>query len=1040
MNTVRTDILQIVRSLIVGPIKGSDETLTVSPDSVYLSGILYNLGDRMSVVEDDDGDSVDPEGGTESHAPVLNTQKPRSIGITVTIKNGDNVTISIAGSARYKSEIRSGVQYWKRHPLVTEFKFISGSLSKKTMVSKENHFRIHAKERPSADSTTYTFSLINEYPESENSIDVETYIFQSTLSVRTETKSILSRRTVKSGGSDDSALNEMLYRSQHEFAVGHGVSTVWEEGDHQSVDFVSTSWMPVQPVYSTSAEGHPSLIDFKIKNPDVFKANWLATGEQGEVCKSLDGFAASYEDWINIINQRLSDNDLILHREIAEKQIKECRLALLRIRLGIDQLRNDSTAWRAFQSANQAMDNQSRFKSKGERSGPLILRPFQLAFVLVSIESICDVNSKYRGDMDLLWFPTGGGKTEAYLLLTAFTIFYQRLKVDIRRSAPGVDVLMRYTLRLLTVQQFQRAASVIVAAEFIRRDNPQVWGVSPITIGLLVGGDTTPNKVSDAIIAINSLNARESVSSSPCILVKCPVCGRDISSRNYTINAESLIADCGNDDCNLSKIGGFPCLTIDEHLSTNPPSLLLGTVDKFAQLPRSETIGNILLSGGNPPSLIIQDELHLISGPLGSISGVYETVIDHICSSSGVIPKIIGSSATIGGAKCQVRRLFDRETFQFPPSGIDANDSYFAIRDMLAPNRLYVGVSTMGRSPKFTLQFVEAAIMQAAKTVLSKSPQKMAYIDPYWSLLIYYNTIRELGAGVTMSRDDVPMSMKIFSKFLDEPAGSERNLITFPMELSSNVNSSEIPKKLKELERPLNLNPAQPAVDVVLASNIISVGLDIPRLGVMIMNQQPKTTSEYIQATSRVGRGIPGLIFTINNTFRPRDASHFEHFSYYHRTLYMGVESNSVTPWSPRARDKCLIPMFVALVRYSIPGMREDRDAIKFKSLDMETQVFPLRDYIIKRIRASSLNDKKEINIEACEMELNNFINKWVSRANWAENEGFSLVYWRKSTNTKAALLRSAEDPALQLEEFASPNSMRDVEPSTAYILYQNYE
>lgn len=1032
MEASRAFILERVKSVVVGPVGGSDEILSCSPNDLYLSGILFPKQDSMGLAEDDSAGGAEDSAEADAIAPPRNSFKPSSIGMTFSVRNGMSFTIKTGSTSRYsRLPVQPGGQRWGRRQLDLSHHLTAGMPAEP--VSFADHgLRLHILARVDGEHTTYTLSLINEAKVGEPGEYASALVFQAQLLVESEGRVFSSRQNVISGSSGDSAVNEMLYRRIREFVVGHGVAAMWDDPVDGLCSRLWTEWMPVQRVESTSADGHASLADFTRRHPMAFSAEWLAGSPRGEVEAALSEFLNCYERWIADIESNFTAR-APGHEGCATHQIGECRRALDRMRAGLVTL-GDASAWDAFKAANLAMDRQSRYASRGGAARPMVWRPFQLAFLLLSIDSIVRPEAPSRQEMDLLWFPTGGGKTEAYLLLAAFTIFHKRLTSEVRRDKGGVDVLMRYTLRLLTVQQYQRATAVMVACNDIRAEDPEKWGAAPITAGLLVGSDTTPNTIAAADVALRTPRSN----STPAVLQVCPCCGSAFSASSYDLDAElkMLFARCGNRNCAVSRTDGIPSLTIDEVIYAHPPSLLLGTVDKFAQLPRSSNMGALVRNGGVPPDLIIQDELHLISGPLGSISGLYEVLIDELCSCGDVKPKVVGSSATIGGAARQVRALFDRGVMQFPPSGIDSDDSFFAVADPEAPDRLYVGLCNAGRSPKFALQFVQAAIMQAAYLAKTKDVTSIAALDPYWTTVIYYNTIRELGAGLTLSMDDVPMTMRTFARLMDPAHIETRRIMTLPLELSSNVKSSEIPVRIRQLGKPLGAGGFDQPVDTVLASNIISVGLDIPRLGVMIMNQQPKSVSEYIQATSRVGRGIPGLIFTLHNVLRPRDSSQYEHFKYLHSTLYKGVEANSVTPWASRARDKCLAPVYVAMVRHLAAGMSGDADAINYGGLsdDEKRRFFEL---IAARARSSGRHSGDIMkSVEQLRAELANFSSKWDTSARLAAEGGYKLVYWRNSPNTKSAVLRNAEDAVVQFGETPAPNSMRDVEPSTAY--YRN--
>ena len=637
--------------------------------------------------------------------------------------------------------------------------------------------------------------------------------------------------------------------------------------------------------------------------------------------------------------------------------------------------------------------------------------------------------------MDLLWFPTGGGKTEAYLALTAFQIFHRRLLNKERREHGGTDVLMRYTLRLLTVQQFQRAASLVSACEALRLNDVRL-GTARITLGLYVGADTSPNKMDVARTAIVEEHAGQQPKSTPRQLVRCPVCGGELHGTDHGADPILPRVDikCHNKSC-ATKGVPLPILTVDESIYTYPPSLLIGTIDKFAQIPRRTDMRRIFgLDGGHPPGLIIQDELHLISGPLGSMAGLYETIVDVLCTRDGVRPKVIGSTATIGQAAKQVRALFDRSVLQFPPPGFDADDSFFAVRDSVGPDRLYIGIPTAGRSPKFALQAVIAALLQTASALRQSGKVTDDVIDTYWTCVAYFNSLRELGGATVLLQDDVPRQMQ----FLASRLGILQRELQIPVELSSRQSSRELPSLLQKLSSTLaqfadDPNEFPEPEDAVLASNMISVGVDVPRLGLMVVNGQPKSTAEYIQASSRVGRRYPGMVFVLYNFGRPRDLSHFEHFMDYHSALYRSVEATSVTPWAPRARDKALHAVVCAILRHMAPGLTDDESAANFDLND------PLVASISKSILARATDATDGIETVDTKADIAAVVHEWARKANDARTGNGKLRYWQKKApfgRTSPHLMYAAEEgTSAGTISWATPNSLREVEPSTGFVL-----
>lgn len=1049
---VRAETITLVSSLLVGPLE-PDETLSSPPVDTYLTGILWPEGAGLAQAEDEGERGAADAGGdddAEGAVPGYRTIRPCSVGITFAVDKDASVRISLGSTARYamlRTEGANPQRAWTRNQLNYHYDLAPGAAGDQRL----HEFRLpsgeaiidpsvelHIRRRNTPDEQVITITLINAASESAGAQRDELCLLQAGLVIESVSGAKGHIRPRKSpplyGGDEDAQSAALLYRNEVEFAVGHGIAAVWDAPADGRVTRVETSWMPKSVVHGMSAAGHPSLAAFSAAHPQALKAAWLSRADaRAAVTASLRAFVACYSAWIDTaLSPRLTGFSGEL-RIAADRNIDRCRRAAARMLAGVATLEANDDAWRAFTLANGAMDRQSRYDAKGPRKGPLTWRPFQLAYVLLVLSGLVDPEDENRDCVDLLWFPTGGGKTEAYLALTAFQIFFRRLTAGTRRTDGGVDVMMRYTLRLLTVQQFQRAASLICACDAIRRETPAL-GDAPITLGLYVGADATPNRIDAAHLAVREEHQGLAPRSTPRQLLNCPVCAAALTPRCYTIaNDHEIEIRCRNEACETYG-QPLPVLTVDELIYEAPPSLLIGTIDKFAQLPRRSDLRSLFgLDHGLRPGLIIQDELHLISGPLGSMAGLYETIIDFLCTEGEVRPKVIGSTATIGQASRQVRALFDRPVLQFPPSGFDASDSFFAVRDTDGADRIYLGVASAGRSPKFALQATAGAFLQVAQFLSDRGDNKEA-LDPFWTAVLYFNSLRELGGAHVLMQDDVPRHMEFLA---DRLKTGVRLLELQPVELSSRVASRDLPEELKKLDQTLHAYDADPLEtppqDSVLASNMISVGVDVPRLGLMIVNGQPKSTAEYIQATSRVGRGIPGLVTTLYNFGRPRDVSHFEHFAGYHAALYRGVEATSVTPWAPRARDKALHAVFAACVRHLVTDMADDEDAIDF-SID-DTEVVALLEAIGERAASATAG------IEAADTkaDLKAIAEEWALRVRNTKQAGKRLLYWKRSRKIgtpQPHLMRAAEegDRASQ-QAWATPNSMREVEPSTAFSL-----
>lgn len=826
----------------------------------------------------------------------------------------------------------------------------------------------------------------------------------------------------------------LQYRNKKVYGTGLGTSVSWNvnasgRGEVYS-EYFPTSEVPSMDFNLPEDSGVTrEALSMKYMS-DLVKDN------REEKYKKLLSIVEAYDKWINDIERKVEHIDK-KYKNIAVKNIDGCKEASKRMHEGIELLKSNEAAWSAFQLANRAMFMQrahlrlqkttsdvNRYPYDEQLSelldkidynniekilpDPYSWRPFQIAFLLMSIKSIVDDFSRDRELVDLIWFPTGGGKTEAYLGLTAFSIFYRRL--EHKNSFGGTTVIMRYTLRLLAAQQFTRASTLICACEYIRVDAtnkiPQYGkydlGAEPITIGLWIGSDHTPNKNDKAKYELKKLEtatAEELDWRKDCHnkfqVLKCPWCGtkmvqdkqgnKKIGMWGYRMKNDSHFELlCPQEACFFNSEGKLPIQIVDEELYKNPPTLLFGTVDKFAMLPWNPQIGAFFGIGGSnrAPELIIQDELHLISGPLGTMVGLYEAAIDSICSRKGPKTKIIASTATIRRAAEQCSSLYDRNVCQFPHPGIDVEDSFFARESVInyekeVYGRKYVGLMPAGKTKAMMEIRSIAALLQ--KIHVMELPYEIK--DQYWTLTVYFNSLRDLGKCSTLVDDDV----KDFVKRMAYRVGTARDarLITSADELTSRTSSTRLNEILDKLEKLTYSkerveNKRRPS-DILLATNMISVGIDVARLNVMLLIGQPKLTSEYIQASSRVGRAYPGVAFTMYDGSKSRDRSHYEQFVGYHESFYKHVEPTGVTPFSKPARDRALHAIVVAMLRQFIPDLTPENAAGKFSRIKYQKEISAIVQYIVDRNNdiINKVNPGTDTEEQEIKEEIAAFLDGW---------------------------------------------------------------
>lgn len=1210
-------VIDLVKELL-GPRNGAYEHLpeTGDPRNEYITGVLSpEVRERIADLESDVDEAIEEVSDDENQgaegviiappsafSPALDPKsQPRSLGISFVVSASQgNPTIEVCATwARYVPDASGG---WRREPQV----FISEPTSVTSQPSLrwpeigadvDLHMRVRNQHNGSYRISLY---LVNQrsIPQNERPTTRD-YVFQPQIRVHcVQGTSLISIVPMHASNERDTLAREeaqlaMLYCHRNALARGHMCGAVWKAIDPErphptllSLSEAPFAWTDRDLVNSKElAKFSPAdvrteyLPCYPIESPDM---DWPAasglsltldplvlaeTWDPLSVRSHLEPLVQGYQQWITA--QRHNVYSLMEYwQSLATENLDACEHIAVRIQAGIDWLIADEDVRLAFCFANRAIALQSAWARNG-RVVPW--RPFQLAFILLNIAALADPASTDREICDLLWFPTGGGKTEAYLGLAAFSLALRRRRADDQenddQTGGGVGVLSRYTLRLLTIQQFRRALGVITACEVLRvwdladstkptgwrpeqciDSSPFMWGGVRFSAGLWVGGDVTPNglqgfdyRTPDGQIRRNvgALEILQGVSNrgydgpttalarsiqgkrltatgEPAQVLTCPVCqarlaipDEGLSAGQHTLhflfqgqartapipsamNADKIQVDtarlihhappathtlsitftvpqntrlsardvdqwwrnvltsrlgsgsstptlvaarparpgyflcsfmnnqsnakehnfevyCPNPACDLNNAlwaeqvpvnvsatnavqthltgdvsGSLPSLhgwtwqdvlpsmqangqrnlayripipayTTDDQIYHRCPSLVIATVDKFARLafePKASSLfGHISHyharwgfyrescppdSGQQPgetptshppgynarnalhrtvplfrpPDLIIQDELHLIEGPLGSMVGLYETAIDALSeryiNQQRVRPKYVASTATVRQAEYQVQSLFDRTVAQFPPSAIDVDDRFFARTTETHPlessraGRLYVAVAAPGKGAQTPIVRIWSALLQSVEN--RRHAGAGVTLDSFWTLVGYFNALRELAGAAALYRQDI-------RERIHASAGANARVLSDQaMELSSRANSQALPGMLDRLAH-------QWSEDAVLATSMFGTGVDVDRLSLMVVHGQPKTTSAYIQATGRVGRQQGGLVVTFFRASRPRDLDHYEFFTGYHRMLYRAVEPITVTPFAPRARERGIGPLAVALLR-----------------------------------------------------------------------------------------------------------------------------
>ncbi len=1117
-DTVRERLLNALKIDLLGP-ESLDEVLEQPPSTRYLLGMLAPRDTALSAAEDEQSDAAVVSAEAEDNGPKISHQlAPSSIGLSFIVEPSCRSLTIRASWGEYEKVEKSrssGVRPDQAadidmdgDPDVTakllhkEYEWVRTPFDHTVAVSlDENRGRVDLTPGalvewlivPLDGNLVASVFLVNSRSAPKGGRPAgEDWMYQPELSVTGDGPVFLPRRLQRDAPDPDPdiAVADLIYRNRREFAVGHGIAVDWEmeSSDATRTSRVFTTVIPSREVHTVRGpDDVPSLSMDELSE----------TTTPDEMISQIEPLLSTYAEWIERQEKKI-DSIPAPDDEVAREHVQAQRDSLTRMQNGLASLRHPH-AFEAFKFANRAMAMQRRAaervlsRTRGGKATPddqipAIWRPFQIGFILQAITSLVDPSNPDRDVADLLWYPTGGGKTEAYLGLTAFTFALRRLQADdgFFDFKAGTTVLMRYTLRLLTIQQFHRALALVCACELIRLEDERKWGRERFTIGLWVGYSVTPNRYLDSKDALRDLqNNRRVFGGSPYQVLHCPWCGETLEPTNYVPDDDHnrTWIKCSGYECPFgfrnSELG-LPALVVDEEIYKDPPSLVLATVDKFAQMawngrigslfgrvdrkcPRHGYIGEgeshqgshratrsmpaveveVLTRPLAPPDLIIQDELHLISGPMGSLVGLYETVVDGLSSRTvegGLLkPKIVASTATVRRAPTQIRALFDRDAHVFPPLGIDASDSFFAVEETEKPGRVYVGVFGPGKSIKTTLVRTYSALLSRAQlefdNAVATDPQgsEVTVADAYMTLVGYFNSLRELGGTLRLLDDDVPARLRVLGR---RGFGPNRRLYVKDRELTSRRSSFEIADTLAALDRTFkDRDSGSYPIDVLLASNMISVGVDINRLGLMVVSAQPKTSAEYIQATSRVGRAFPGLIVEVYNWVRPRDISHYERFAHYHDTFYRHVEATSVTPFSERARDRALRGVLASFVRQSVQGMAQPEKAAS----SIEASIDQVEEIVAAlRRRAFRVTGSDDIATET-ERLLDNLTDEWRGLARSENKLVYSTRGNGRGSSRSEVLLKPMERPVAQ-GVWPVAGSLRDVEEEVDVVLLQDQE
>lgn len=1242
---------------VYGPRYGSEEEIVSDPLKEYLTGVIISKGcrnierepDSEATEESGENSSTDGTRGDEGsvYTPVeLNPKmRPQSFGISCSVRGEETPVLKICVTwGRYIQKQDRENTKWQRKPHCFTGRISLDREKKDVPIYEGDDGRIllHIRKiRHDDKSSNILVHLINELDVKDEKCYgktlTESSIYQPSIRINFEgntTTEPLRSHFYKPQRREEQYLH-FLYRNNPVLARGYMCSAIWRDIDYISYFNSSTMWpdgnyfsecrefmepeirsefVPMYPDSSPSFEWDENRYGRK---PVLSSYRLSEMWTEDDIEDSLSPLLEGYKKWIEENEAADIDGDPEISRKLIDKQ-KE---TLARLREGIDVLKKDEDLRLSFCFSNRTIWLQHRWKT-GETD--FVWRPFQLAFILLNIESIYDRNSTHRNYTDLLWAPTGVGKTEAYLALMALAMALRRRRAlrghEENPTGGGTAVITRYTLRLLTIQQFRRTLRMITAAELLRISESKgyrgwrpdgceitgnwIYGSMRFSAGMWVGGGVSPNHLRmPERGAIDALRGREKAEGEPAQVISCPVCDswiaipesglpegrrelhivmkyegekndvrgelRPVIDENDQIKdlnlteknmpsgfvTLTLVFDasrkleageidrlgeeiekhtslkivpfrasrpgyfgygrepgrkidrprdfeifCTDPGCELNDGVSYregvplnfletdtkkfpdgletgdlpspfsmksrmpiPACTVDEQIYSRCPTVVVSTADKIARLafePRAASIvGNIdgyninygyhrgqlfpkyttkvateedYNTGVNtflPPELIVQDELHLMEGPLGSMFGLYENVVEGLIERLGGNPKYIASTATIKDADDQVRKLFARDVFQFPPYGLEIKDSFFfRIPDWSRgwnegqSGRIYMGLYSPGMGPLTPNVRIWSRLLKTSYDFRDDGDAKY-----FWTPVGYYNAVRELGGGRGLYREDIIERLRQLSPENPRPIDQE-NVV----ELSGRINSTEVPLILEELER-CSSRPVEKHPDAVFTTSMFGTGVDIPHLSLMVVNGQPKTTAQYIQATGRVGRKHGGLVVTFLRAGRPRDLSHYEMFPAYHQRKYMEVEPSSVSPLAEGCLARASGPAMVSFLRnmYS-PAVRW---------YDQENGTVILEDGSERDIRLFSgiisSRNRGLLDTDSIENYISSQKDRWVSIARQIGKDGelvfVEYPFRRPEKNVVLGDPHHERDPNLKVVYKNAPQSLREIEETTGF-------
>lgn len=1073
---LRADTLGPKIDADLNPINDEELYIAGSPDRYYLVGKLLpvrdstekqsNTSEELLRENTHEADLTESKEDSETKGVSSDSgafTEPSSMGLTVCPEYG---TEAIDVDLEWAMYEKRG-DCWKRVPHSERVTINFGDLD---FGEKRGPIRIGTQlsmyiRKGTESHPTLTVRIKNELVQEARQSRAKFTIFQPVIKFKATEFNWMDVRKSQDEIRQDKTMM-ILYSDSDILALGHNVGVNWNDEGEIWTDFLPEFTMNKMEEDRALRNLVPSM---KTLCDEAQFADAIAKFKQ---------FIDTYGGWIGqseeILEHRIANHQMPENLQShADSLVSKARQNMQRMIDGLEFLECNADARKAFILSNRAIH-----KSQTEPSHPDLAgrkgfewRPFQIAFQLLNIKGLCaltedDPGFNERDMIDLAWFPTGGGKTEAYLGMIATIGFYRRIRFPEKEvEKPSVHAIMRYTLRLLTSDQADRLVRLVGAMNAVARvDNPQ-HEFKEFRVGMWIGSDASPNKLLRTEFGESAENNLDLLANdlpeekgTVIQFEMCPWCGSEEirNHENWSIqklnDLDSLHGCCPEEDCLFHEWIPFTC--VDDDIYMNPPSILLATADKFAQLarnpwaksidpsPRSEVARkyncrNLLgfIGDVRPPDLIIQDELHLLTGPLGTIAGLVETALEVSWENINHKPKYVAATATIRGAERDAMLMYGRTMNVFPPPVATASDNFFAqLSDDENAGRKHVAI--MGPPGAARTMFAQptASFLQRFKQLREENNTVADEIfDPYFTVVGYFNSLRELGGAQNLLPDRV--AREFISRRFAPLGGVDAREVASIKELTSRKSSQDLKNIKASLTRSIDHDP----VDVVCTTNMFQVGIDIGRLGAMIIVGQPKSNSEYIQSSGRVGRQHPGVVISLLRSTYPRDQSHYENFREFHQEVYAHVDLTSTTPFSQRSLDRGMASAIAIMLRLSEDSFSQNFDLQTiWQSQQRRAQALRLVELFKRKLESRESHEYVESATEIVQEALNCVSRKFTQlmtflrmcndqglRPMWEERRGENRreeLGWLRNSSGHV----EAADSALQ--------SFRDVAPEVRVV------